>query len=267
MEALTGFYVALVGAMIGSFLNVVIYRYPRGESIVFPASHCPTCGHVIAPWDNIPILSYILLGGRCRSCRSTISPRYPLVELTNCLFYFAVWQRLGVSIAAFLVAALVSMTLVLIYIDLDIQILPDVIDVPGIVIGVLLAVLAGGSGGGLTLAGSVAESLIGAAAGAALLLAIALGYKLVRRVEGMGLGDVKMIAMIGAALGYRALFAIVLLASVGGTLVGLTIAAVARKADLQFALPFGVFLGLAFLTILFFGREIYATLPALAFNV
>jgi len=260
--SLLAFYVFAIGACVGSFLNVVIHRIPIEESIVFPPSRCPGCRHGIAWYDNIPVLSYLLLRGRCRNCGEPISLRYPLVETANALFYLAIYLRTGFSIASLLLAALVSMTIALIYIDADIQILPDVIDLPGVAIGILLS-LVPRADDSLTLAGDLLHSVAGAIAGAAVLLAVSLAYRLLRGVEGMGLGDVKMLAMIGATLGPRALFSVLLLASVTGALVGLAMMAVTRRNNLQFALPFGVFLGIAFLANLFFGHDIYQLLPAL----
>jgi len=246
-------FALLLGAIIGSFLNVVIHRYPRGESIAFPPSHCPDCDAPIKPYDNVPVLSYVILRGRCRNCGTSITPRYPLVELGNALFYLAVFQRTGPTIAFPLVAAIVSMTLVLIYIDLDIQILPDVIDLPGIVIGLAIGALHTGYFYPLlTVSPSLLDSAIGAAAGAAILLAIGLAYRLVRRVEGMGLGDVKMMAMIGACIGWTWLFPALLIASVAGAATGLIVASRSDRG-MQVPLPFGVFLGLALLAIMFFG--------------
>jgi leader peptidase (prepilin peptidase) / N-methyltransferase len=260
-------YAFAFGAVIGSFLNVIIYRLPRGESIAFPASHCPDCGARIRPWHNIPILGYIALLGRCYDCRKPISLRYPLNELANATFYVAVLQRTGISTGFVLISAIVSMTIVLIHIDAEVQLLPDVIDVPGAVIGVLASIVGVGAlAPDLMLARTVAESLIGAAVGAGVLLAIALLYQLVRKIEGMGLGDVKMMAMIGGVTGWRPLLPILTLASIAGALTGIVIMIVSRRADLKFALPFGVFLGLAFLTMLFFGELLFAWVPALRFG-
>lgn len=251
--------IALVlGAIIGSFLNVVIHRYPREESIVFPPSRCPHCLVRIKPWDNIPILSYILLLGRCRSCRASISPQYLLVELANALFYAATAIHTGFVPVFFLIAAIVSMTIALIYIDLQIQILPDVIDLPGVVFGVLIgasevAVLYPG----LRLAENIGESLVGAVFGAGVLLAISMTYKLFRKVEGMGMGDVKMMAMIGAVVGWQPLFPLLLLASVSGSVVGLIVAA-KHEEGIMVAIPFGVFLGLSLLVVVFFGPTLWA---------
>jgi len=248
---------AVLGAIVGSFLNVVIHRYPREESIVFPPSRCPHCGTHIKPYDNIPILAWLWLRGRCRACREPITARYPLVELANALFYAAVFQRTGLTPGFLAIAALVSMTIVLIYIDLDIQILPDVIDLPGVVIGLVIgATHLGALYPGLMLSRTLLESVAGAAVGAGVLLVIALAYKLIRKIEGMGMGDVKMMAMLGAVIGWEPLFPLFLIASVTGALVGLFVAA-KSEAGMQVAVPFGVFLGLAFLVVLFFGPTLW----------
>ena len=252
-----------LGAIVGSFLNVVIHRYPREESIVFPPSRCPSCGTQIKPYDNVPILAWLWLLGRCRACREPISARYPLVELANALFWLAIFLHTGPTIGFVLLAALVSMTIVLIYIDLEIQILPDVIDIPGILLGLLIGALhLGAFHPGLRLSSTLLESVTGAVAGAGVLLAIALSYKLVRKVEGMGLGDVKMMAMLGATVGWEPLFPLLLIASVTGAITGVVVAA---KSDqgMKVAVPFGVFLGIAYLIVIFFGRSLWAWYLAL----
>lgn len=247
------FYAFAMGGIVGSFLNVVIHRYPREESIVFPASHCPHCNATIKAWDNVPILAWLWLRGRCRSCAQPIALRYPLVELANALFYTAIFQRTGLSVAFLPLAAIVSMTIVLIYIDLDIQILPDVIDLPGILIGITIGAFGmASSAPALQLSVSLADSLLGGALGAAILLTIAIAYKWLRHVDGMGLGDVKMMAMIGALVGWEGIFAVLLIASFTGAAVGLFVAGRSERG-MQVALPFGVFLGIATLAVLFFG--------------
>ena len=261
MSTLLAIYAFALGAIVGSFLNVVIHRYPRQESIVFPASHCPNCRTPIRWYDNIPILSYLVLAGRCRSCAVPISPRYPLVELANALFYLAVFQRTGATIAFVPVAASVSMIIALIFIDAEIQILPDVIDIPGIAVGFAIGALRLGSRlPTLTLAADLRDSIIGAAAGAGVLLAIGLTYKLVRKIEGMGLGDVKMIAMLGAISGWQALLPLMVVASSTGAVVGIMVA-LRSKDGMRVPIPFGVFLGFAFLTVLFFGRIFIGVMP------
>jgi leader peptidase (prepilin peptidase)/N-methyltransferase len=251
------FIAAAFGAIVGSFLNVVIYRYPREESVVFPPSRCPHCGKQIRPWDNVPVLAWLWLGGKCRDCKGPISVRYPLIELANALLYVAVFQRTGLSIGFVPIAAIVSMLIVLIFIDLEIQILPDVVDLPGTAIG--LAIGAMGLGAlhpDLTLSTSIVDSLIGAAAGSGVLLLIAVAYRVFRKIEGMGLGDVKMMAMLGAVFGWEPLFPLLLVASASGAVVGVALIFRSGKTMVQLALPFGVFLGLAAIVMLFWGREL-----------
>jgi leader peptidase (prepilin peptidase)/N-methyltransferase len=253
MSGLLAFYAFAMGAIVGSFLNVVIHRYPREESIAFNASHCPHCNTPIRWFDNVPIVSYLVLLGRCRSCRAPISPRYPLVELANGLFYLAIFLRTGPSVVFVLIAAIVSMTIALIYIDAEIQILPDVIDLPGVLVGIACGALGAGAAlPALTLAESWIDSLAGAALGAGIIIVITAAYWLLRRVEGMGQGDIKMMAMIGALLGWRAVPAVLFLASISGAIVAVPLALRSDKG-MQLALPFGVFLGFATLVVLFFG--------------
>jgi leader peptidase (prepilin peptidase)/N-methyltransferase len=258
MTLLLGFYAFAIGAIVGSFLNVVIHRYPREESIVFPGSHCPHCNTAISWYDNIPVLSFALLRGRCRACGAGIAWRYPLVELANALFYLAVFERTGPTVAFVIVAAIISMTIALIYIDADIQILPDVIDLPGIALGIGAGALGLGIlHPSLMLADSLLDSLFGALLGAAIPLAIIGAYWLLRHVEGMGLGDVKVLAMFGAVVGWRAVPAVLLIGAVGGTLFAVPLV-IRSGRGMQAALPFGVFLGLAFLAVLFFGPTLSA---------
>jgi leader peptidase (prepilin peptidase)/N-methyltransferase len=259
-------YVLLLGAIIGSFLNVVIHRFPRGESVVFPPSRCPNCRALIGWYDNVPVFSYLLLLGRCRRCRAPISVRYPLVEAANALFYLAIYLRTGLSWTGALVAAIVSMTIVLIYIDAELQILPDVIDLPGIGVGLAIGIVPRAPFADLVLTSSLTDSIIGAVVGGGILWVIAVTYQILRGVEGMGLGDVKMLAMIGSVLGVSALFPVVLIASTSGALTGGVIALVTRRTNLQFALPFGVFLGFAALIVLFFGTSLQAWIPFIGFN-
>jgi leader peptidase (prepilin peptidase)/N-methyltransferase len=253
---LLGFYAFAIGAIVGSFLNVVIHRYPREESIVFPGSHCPHCNAAIRWYDNVPILSFAVLRGRCRACGAGIAWRYPLVELANALFYLALFLRTGPSVAFVIVAAVISMTIVLIYIDADIQMLPDVIDLPAIALGLGVGALGLGFLHPTTvLAESLIDAFFGAFLGAAILMTIIGAYWLLRRAEGMGLGDVKMLAMIGAVTGWRAIPGVLLLAALSGALIGVP-AALRSGRGMRAALPFGVFLGMAFLAVLFFGHTL-----------
>ena len=250
------FFAFALGAMVGSFLNVVIHRYPIEESIVFPPSRCPACRARIRWFDNVPILAWLWLRGRCRDCRAPISPRYPLVELANALFYLAIYLHTGPTPGFFLIAAFVSMIVVLIYIDAEIQILPDVIDLPGIAVGIAIGALAlGESYPALVVSASIVDALAGALVGAAVIVAVIGVYWLIRRVEGMGQGDIKMLAMIGAGLGWRAVPGVLLLAAICGSLIGVP-AALRSERGMQLPLPFGVFLGLATLAVLFFGHTL-----------
>jgi leader peptidase (prepilin peptidase)/N-methyltransferase len=224
--------VAVFGAVIGSFLNVVIHRLPRGESLAFPPSNCPRCGAKIRARDNVPVLSYLLLRGRCRDCGVTISLRYPLVEALTAALCAGLWFRFGpsLSFAVYFVflAGLVAIT----FIDLDHRIIPDSLSIGGVVAGFAASFV--------TPLGWAA-SLIGIALGAALLLAVALGYWALTRREGMGLGDVKLLAAIGAFLGWEAVLFTVFVSSVVGSAVGVTLA-LCRGSSMRLEVPFGPFL-------------------------
>ncbi len=256
MHVLFAIYAFVLGAVIGSFLNVVIHRWPLEQSLVRPASHCPQCGASIRWYHNVPVLSWMLLGGRCRDCRNPISIRYPLVELATALFYLALYLRTGVTLGFLPVAAVVAMLITLIFIDLDVQLLPDVIDLPGIAVGLGI----GWMGLGvlypdLVLSHSLPDSLLGAVLGGGVLLVVGAAYKLIRRVEGMGMGDVKMLAMIGAVVGWEPLIPLLFAASFAGATFGVGLGLV-RKEGLQAAVPFGVFLGLAGFFVIFFGHTL-----------
>ena len=256
----------LFGAVWGSFFNVAIVRVPRGESIVRPGSRCPRCGAPLRAADNIPILSYLVLRGRCRSCRAPISGRYPLVEALAGLLAAALWwkfvaadpgQAAGVRLARFACYfAFGGLLLVLSFIDLATKLLPDVITLPAIPILYLSAFGAQGA--------DWQGRLIGAAAGYLFFRLIADFYYYVLKREGLGLGDGKLLAVIGAVLGWRALPFVVFVGAIVGALVSLPIAVWQRRrqpaaADeplRQVQIPFGPFLALAALTYLFGGPEL-----------
>lgn len=238
---------AALGLIAGSYLNVVIHRLPRGLSTVLPRSACPVCGAPIQARDNVPLLSFVVLGGRCRGCRAPIPWRYPLVEAATALLFVACLERFGVSLAAAAAALFCCLMIALCLIDLEHLLLPDRLTLPGIAAG--LAVqhwLPWGS-----LRGAVAGALMGAA----VLLAIWGAWYLVRREEGMGLGDSKMLALIGAFLGWQAMLVALFFASFAGAAAGLVL--VWRGgADLKSKLPFGSFLSLGGILALFAGHEI-----------
>jgi len=248
----------VVGALVGSFLNVVIHRWPLGESVVFPASRCGSCRTTIKPWDNIPIVSWLLLRGRCRACGASFSSRYMLVELANALFYLAIFARMGISPGAFLVATIVSMTIVLIFIDTDVQYLPNVVTMPGIAVGIVIGYLRlGVLFPSLFLAASWRDSIVGALAGYGVIFAISGLYKLIRGEWGMGGGDAWMLAMIGAAMGWRGVLPALFLSSFVGSAFGIA-EAVRSDQGLKAILPYGIFLGPATLGLPVFGRPAFA---------
>ena len=239
---------ALVGLCIGSFLNVVIYRLPIGQSIVTPPSRCRNCGYLLRWFDNIPVLSWLFLNGRCRKCGVGVSIQYPVVEfVTGALFLLVVWiTPPGPLLATRLI--LVCILIVLFGIDLEHQILPNVITLPGIAVGVLLSLIA---------PPGWRDALLGLLLGGGVLYAIAGAYYLWRREEGMGMGDVKMLAMIGAFLGWKAVLVTLVLSSLAGAIIGLALMA-AERGTMKFALPFGTFLAIGAMVAMFAGEPLVA---------
>ena len=225
---------ALAGLMIGSFLNVCIYRLPRRESIVWPASHCTSCNRPLAWFENVPVVGWLALRGRCRTCGSRISAVYPLVELTTGVVFAGGALVYGLSPLLFVRLAFASALIVLFVIDLQHRILPNVITLPGI---------AAGFAASLFLPPGWLSSLIGIVAGGGILFAIAEAYYRLRGIEGLGMGDVKMLAMIGAVLGWPLMLLTLIFASFAGSLVGVGLMASGR-GGMQAALPFGTFLAL-----------------------
>ncbi|HVN85638.1 MAG TPA: A24 family peptidase [Candidatus Binatia bacterium] len=234
----------IFGAIVGSFLNVCIHRIPSGESIVSPPSRCPQCGMHIRPIDNIPLMSYLLLRGRCRQCQVRISPRYPFVEALSGLAGVAAVWRFDDVIGAVIAFAFVAALIVVTFIDLDHQIIPDAISIPGIAIGLALSSVRNEPG--------FRSALIGALLGYGVLYAVATGYYWLRKEEGMGGGDLKLLAMIGAFLGWKAVPVTLLLGSLSGSVVGLTLSAVYGR-DTRIPIPFGPFLAAGAVCALFFG--------------
>jgi leader peptidase (prepilin peptidase)/N-methyltransferase len=248
---------ALFGLVIGSFLNVVIYRWPREESIVRPASHCGSCGAPVKPYDNIPILSYAVLRGRCRSCGERFSLRYPAVELLTALLFVTAYFVDGAGLRLVFDCIFLAMLVPLVFIDAEWHLLPNVITHPGLLfalaarivvpnlVGMRPEPLGGAWVIGLASSPLWYVSLTGAAAGATLgggmLYVLGVGYQLVRKREGMGLGDVSMMCMVGAYLGWQLTVVTILIASVLGSVVGIAMARGRRIDELR--IPFGVFLG------------------------
>ena len=234
----------IFGLVIGSFLNVCISRLPKNESIVFPGSKCPVCQNALKWYHNIPVISFIYLKGRCSFCGTRISLTYPVVEMLMGIFSLLLFSKYGPSVIFLIFLAFVAALIVVSFIDLELRIIPDVISLPGIVIGVL----AGFVRQDLTFI----DSLIGAIAGGGVLLLVMLGYYLLTKREGMGMGDAKLLAMIGAFLGWRSLLFVILSSAFLGALVGVVVMFVQKK-DSKLAVPFGPFLSLGAVMYIFVG--------------
>jgi leader peptidase (prepilin peptidase)/N-methyltransferase len=287
----------LYGLVFGSFLNVCIYRLPRGMSVVSPRSACPACGAPVAAYDNIPVVSWFLLGGRCRNCKASISHRYWLIEIGTGLLFLASYLQFGTTFAALKIATFGFLVLGLIFTDADTKLLPDALTLPGLGLGLAfslftpvgdvaagllqLSISEANQGLSWRLA-SLADSIIGAVAGALMIWGIGEVYKRVRGVEGMGFGDVKLMAMVGSFLGLKLTVLTLGLGSLCGSLAGLaamanvfrkrrrrlraagvaTNAASARALSSArllmrfYEMPFGVFLGAAALFAAFLGRPL-----------
>jgi leader peptidase (prepilin peptidase)/N-methyltransferase len=241
------FFVFLLGAILGSFLNVCIVRLPKHESLIRPSSHCPHCNKPIKFYDNIPIVSYIILGGKCRSCKNPISLRYPVVEALTGLMSVALFMKYGPTVQFLLFLLFYAALLVITFIDLSHQIIPDAISIPGIPFGI------GASFFIPTV--SWLESLLGILVGGGLLFLIAVGYKWITGRDGMGGGDIKLLAMMGAWLGWKAIPFIILASSLIGLLVGGGSGLLLKKG-LRAKIPFGPFLAIASLIYIFFGPEV-----------
>ena len=236
------------GACIGSFLNVCIFRIPQEKSIVFPGSSCPVCGNAIRFYDNIPVLSYIFLGGKCRRCKTNISLRYPLIEILTALVTGAVFLRFGIGPQAGVLLALIYTLIVISFIDLDHQIIPDIISLPGIVLFGALA--------HWVLGKSFLNIGLGILAGGGLLYGVTLFYYLVRRIQGMGGGDIKLLAMLGAVLGPEGALFTIFSAAFLGAFVGLGLMVSHGEFNSRLKIPFGPFISLGSVFYVFWGKEI-----------
>ena len=233
----------LFGSLVGSFLNVCIHRLPREESIVFPGSHCPACQAPIRPWDNIPILSFLLLRGRCRACDSPIAWRYPLVEGLTAVLFAATVSRFGVTLVAATLLLFVAALTVITFIDLDHQIIPNIITLPGIPLGLLAGLVLGEP--------PLLDRLIGALAGAGFLYLVLFYGSTFYGQDAMGEGDLNLIAMVGAFLGWRGVVVTILVGCLSGSAIGLALIGLGRLRRREH-IPFGPFLALGAIAAMFF---------------
>jgi len=274
MPAVLGYiFVFLLGSLIGSFLNVVIHRVPREESIVFPNSGCPKCGHAIKPYDNIPVFSWLLLGGKCRNCRAPISPRYPAVELLTAMLFALTYWRFDVTALLPVGLVFVATMISLMFIDAEHMILPNVITYPLFIAAILVRLsfpllLGSDVFGDLgvwptsNMMGyplwvvSLTSGALGAVAGGGFLWAVGELWKRLRGVEAMGLGDVKMMLGVGALLGWHLTFLTIFFGAFGGAVIGSVLMAAKKDKDLQSHIPFGIFLGLGAIVSLLFGPQL-----------
>ena len=237
----------ILGLIVGSFSNVCIYRIPRNESIIYPASHCPKCHSNISPKDNIPLLSYILLKGRCRNCKSKISIQYPIVELLTGLIYLIIYLTYGLSIQTLIYIILSSALIIVAFIDLNEQIVPDAISLPGIVIGFIISFFVPYI--------SFINSALGVLVGGGIILIIGLAGSVIFKKEAMGGGDVKLAAMIGAFLGWRYIIISLFLGFFLGALAGIVLI-LSKIKSREDVVPFGPFIVLGSFITLLWGDKI-----------
>jgi len=245
--SLIALYSLLVGLALGSFMNVCIYRIPLEKSIIRPSSSCPNCGKKIRFYDNIPLISYLLLLGRCRHCHHPISWRYPAVEAITGLLSLALFIRYGLSLQYLLILLFAATLVTISFIDLDHQIIPDVLSIPGIVAGLAAAFIPGNV--------SWFDSIIGIIGGGGTLFLVGLIYEKLTGKQGMGGGDVKLLAMIGAWMGWRSLPFVLLVSSLTGAIIGSVFLLAAGKGY-RVRIPFGPFLSLGALFYIFFGPQL-----------
>lgn len=241
--------VFILGACTGSFLNVCIFRLPAGRSVVRPGSACPLCGHRLSWWENIPILSFLVLRGRCRGCRAPISLQYPLVEALAGLLTLALWKKFGTSLQFAVYFPFITSLLVISFIDLRHRIIPDALSLPGILLGIACSLLNPDL--------RWFDSVIGAVSGGGILYTMAMGYLLLTKKEGMGGGDIKLLAMIGAYLGWRHLPLVIFLSAAAGSTIGIGMILLTKRGR-QTPIPYGPFLSGAAILTLFYGDQMWS---------
>jgi leader peptidase (prepilin peptidase)/N-methyltransferase len=273
-EWLAYLFVFIIGAVIGSFLNVIIHRVPNEESIVFPGSKCPKCGTKLKPYDNIPILSWLILGGKCRNCKAKIAIRYPAVELLTGLLYVVVYWQIGFDPMLFVGLVFVSVIVALMFIDAEHMILPNVITYPflafAFLVRIIYPIVFGTVFSDMTFRPLAAMSaypvwvvslvgaVLGAIAGGGSLWLVGAVWKKLRGVEAMGLGDVKMMAGVGALLGWRLALLSIFLAAFAGAVIGIAVIMRQKDKNFQAQIPFGIFLGIGSIIAFLFGEQMIA---------
>ncbi len=241
-------WIFAIGLSIGSFLNVLIYRIPREKSFTRGRSYCPKCKNQIKFYDNIPLLSWLILGGKCRFCKESISFRYPLVELLNGLAYVFFWHYLGFSLHFFAGIFLSSVLIAIFFIDLDFQIIPDILTIPGMIIGLGISFFPGGIG--------IVSSAIGLIIGGGVLYLIAVLGDWLFKKESMGGGDIKMAAMLGAFLGWQKVVFIFFGGAVIGLLASIIVMTFSKKVRQTRMIPFGPFLAIAAMVAIIYGDQL-----------
>ena len=244
--------VFMFGTMVGSFLNVCIYRLPKDESVVFPGSHCGACGKPVRWYDNIPVLSYFLLGGKCRDCKVAFAIQYALIEMLTGLIFVLFYQVFALSGVGFAYLVLALALLVQSMIDVRHKIIPDTITLPGIILGVVLSTAFPALQGSGTWWGGLSGSVLGVLGGGGFLYFIAVAAEKILKKEAMGGGDVKLLAMIGAFLGLRGVAWTIFMGSVLGSFAGIYFKI--KKSEDE--IPFGPFLGVAACLYIFFGDRV-----------
>ncbi|MFH1653444.1 MAG: prepilin peptidase [Pseudomonadota bacterium] len=243
----------VLGALMGSFANVCIVRIPGGKSVVSPRSHCVCCSHQLSWWENIPLISYILLLGRCRECKKRISIQYPIVEILSILLALMLWwhfRTIGRFLAYYFL--LVLPLIIITFIDLRHKIIPDIFSIPGIFAGLAVRFIFAHPALRFH---ELLDSVIGVVVGGGFLFLVALGYEKLKKREGLGGGDVKFAAMLGAFFGWQSIIFILLASSLIGLVVGIFTIVVLRKGR-YFEIPFGPFMAFAAMLFLFYGNNI-----------
>jgi len=240
-------FVFITGICIGSFLNVCIHRLPLEKSVIHPPSACPKCSHQIKWYENLPLLSYIILGGKCSSCKVPISIRYPFVELIAGIFSILSFIKFGFTPFFFIYTIFIYSLIVITFIDFDHQIIPDVISLPGIILGFLFSFIPGGI--------TWSDSLTGILLGGGIFYAVAFLFYFLFKKEGMGGGDIKLLAMIGAFLGWKSVPFVIFASALVGAVAGISFI-ILTKSEKGIPIPYGPYLAIAALIYLFYGERI-----------